>query len=107
MATDIPVAAHGVLPTVPVVKEWTAAELLRFIQKRGILWDDQHREIFEKAAINGSTFLATSDTPGFWHDRCGLPLGPSHELEQLVKEIKGIKSQGNAFLCFSDVTGSI
>jgi hypothetical protein len=108
MATDIPVGAHGEqLPTVTVVEEWTDVELLRFIQQRNILGNDKNRKTFEKAEIDGSTFLTVSGTPSFWRDEGGLPLGPSYALELLVKEIKGIKAQGNAFQYFSDVTGSV
>jgi len=96
MATDIQVAAHGEqLPTIPVVKEWTEVELLSFILKWNRLKNDKNCETFKNAEIKGSNFLAGGDDISFWHDGCGLPFGPSYGLAQLVKEIKGIKPQGN------------
>jgi hypothetical protein len=101
-------AAHGEqLPAAPVVKEWTAVEVLGFIQERNILENDENRKALEKVEICGNSFLSGGDSINFWRDGCGLPFGPSYMLARLVEEIKGIKSQGNAFQCFSDITGSV
>jgi hypothetical protein len=115
MASDISmlpavpvVAPREQLPTVSDVKEWTEKELFSFIQSQNILREGKDRRTFTKAKIDGDMFLTDGDTTHFWHVECDLPAGPSKRLASLVKKIKGVgdeQSQGNAFLCFSDVAG--
>jgi hypothetical protein len=116
MATGIPAlhaatvaASRKQLPTVSDVKEWTVDKLFSFIQSEKILID-KNLTTFESAEVNGEVFLEAGEVADFWFRSCQLPPGPSIKLALLVKKIKAVskeQSQGNAFLCPSDVTGNV
>jgi hypothetical protein len=91
MVNTSPAATHGEeLPTVPSIENWTAAEMLIFIQSRNILRDDKSRRRFEKAEIDGNSFLIEGDSALFWQHACKLQIAPSIRLSTLVKMIKRI-----------------
>ena len=99
MVDAVPDAAHGDLPTEAVVKGWKKEELYRFIQSQ-VLLDSEDRMTFQNAEVNGKIFLKYGDID-YWSRVCHLPPGPSAELAELVRKIKGIgkgESRGNAFL---------
>jgi hypothetical protein len=117
MATDDPVvdtvriAVHREkLPTVSDVEEWTEEELFSFIQSKNILRNDKNRTTFQNAEISGAEFLMGGAVRQYWTQECHLPLGPSTALAELAQQMKGASaelSQGNEFLCFLDVAGSV
>ena len=79
-----------VLPTIPTVQEmktWDEEKVLRWIQQRNqnILKGD-NLEKFNKAGFTGSDFSIS--TVEFFNKLCGLSVGASLLLDDLLNEVK-------------------
>ena len=81
-------------PTVEEIRCWNRGQLLDWIQQNLIEpLDDEDKELFLKAKINGKVFLNHAGDERFFRKRCKLPPGISDSLASLASKVIGTKSK--------------
>ena len=81
-------------PTIQMIESWNTNQLLDWIQQNLILpLDNEDKELFLKAKIDGEAFLGVAGNLDFFNVRVGLAPGVSQKLAQLAKDTMGRKSK--------------
>ena len=87
-----PELSTQVLPKIPTVEDmntWDKNKVLRWIQQRNRILEDDDLNNFNKARMNGTDFLLSGYK--FFHQDCHLSLGASLGLQALVNKVNKSK----------------
>jgi hypothetical protein len=77
-------------PTIEVIKNWDADELLEWIQQnRPKLLKGDKLEKFKAEDISGDVLVDHAGDVKFFKNKCKLPIGTSERLADLASEIAG------------------
>ena len=80
-------------PTIQMIKSWNTNQLLDWIQQNlPVPLDNEDKELFLKAKIDGNAFLGVAGDRDFFRS-AGLAPGVSQNLAQLAKDTMGRKSK--------------
>ena len=82
-------------PKIEEIEDWDTDDLLNWIQKRHrkLLKDDDRRKL-QKKRVDGVVFLKHAGDVDFFEMKCGLPIGTSERLADLVSELAGVVQKG-------------
>jgi hypothetical protein len=79
--------------TIDKVKRWNTNQLLEWIQQNLVIpLDDEDKELFSKAKIDGEAFLDLAGDRDYFRS-VGLSPGASQKLALLSKDLTGRKSK--------------
>ena len=82
-------------PKIEEIEDWDTDDLLNWIQKRHRkLLKDGDRKKLQKNRVDGVVFLKHAGDVDFFEMKCGLPIGTSERLADLVSEIAGVVQKG-------------